>query len=247
MLLAMAGVERGFPTSEWATYKQLQAVGAQVRKGETGEYITKWVVKKAKDEGDEKPTADGETSRARKFPVTFKVFNVHQADFPDYQQVGPPEGGNQLADQWINESGSDLHLGGDRAYYVPANDRIYAPGPDQYDDVSAFYSVCLHEHVHWTGHPSRLDRDQAGSFGSDSYAREELVAELGAAFACARIGISNEPRPDHAAYLENWLSVLKEDPKALFRAAAAAQRAVDLLDPDATDETPKPAKELASV
>ncbi len=110
-------------------------------------------------------------------------------------------------------------------------DRIYVPGIDQYDDPAAFYSTVLHEHVHWTGHTSRLNRPELGhTFDSAEYAAEELVAELGSAIACARLGISPQPRPDHAAYLAHWLKALDADPKALFRSAAAAQRAVDLLE-----------------
>lgn len=113
----------------------------------------------------------------------------------------------------------------------PTPDRIYLPHPDQFDDAESFLATSLHEHVHWSGHRSRLDRlDLTAAFGDPEYATEELVAELGAAIAAARLGISTQPREDHAAYLAHWVDLLGEDPKILFRTAAAAQRAVDYLD-----------------
>ncbi len=129
-------------------------------------------------------------------------------------------------------------FGGDRAYYSPTTDRIHVPAADQFDDPEAFHATVLHEHVHWTGHRSRLNRPELGRpFASVEYATEELVAELGAAIATAHLGISPQPRPDHAAYLAHWLDILDADPKALFRTAAAAQRAVDHLDELATANT----------
>jgi antirestriction protein ArdC len=90
-----------------------------------------------------------------------------------------------------------------------------------------YYSTLAHEATHWTGAPSRLSRDLSGKFGNEAYAAEELVAELGAAFLCAELSHSNGPRPDHAAYVSSWLTVLKRDKRAIFTAAAKAQAAVD--------------------
>ena len=142
------------------------------------------------------------------------------------------------ASDWLTAIGADVHYGGDRAYYAPNTDRIYCPALDQFDDPEAFWSTVLHEHIHWTGHHSRLDRlNISAPFGSPDYAAEELVAELGAAIAAASLDLSPQPRADHAAYLAHWLDILNEDPKALFRTAAAAQRAVDHLHQLATEGT----------
>ena len=166
-------------------------------------------------------------------PPVYAVFNAHQVDGNTTDDDTPTE--RTPANEWLAKIGADLHYGGDRAYYAPGPDRIYCPAIDQFDDTEAFWSTVLHEHIHWTGHASRLDRlDITKPFGSPEYAAEELIAELGAAIAAARLDISPQPRPDHAAYLAHWLDILDADPKALFRSAAAAQRAVDHLDKLAT-------------
>ena len=164
------------------------------------------------------------------------MFNAHQVDGYDSQPITITDTPTDTVDRHHRRrrslrlrprllrtaGGPDL-----RPRYRP----VRRPGIDQYDDPTAFYSTLLHEHVHWTGHTSRLNRPELGKpFDSPEYATEELVAELGSAIACARLGISPQPRPDHAAYLAHWLTALDADPKTLFRTAAAAQRAVDLLE-----------------
>jgi antirestriction protein ArdC len=114
---------------------------------------------------------------------------------------------------------------------------VQMPQFGQFRDALSYYSVLGHEHVHWTGAKVRLDRDFSGRFGSEAYAFEELVAELGAAYLCATLGLSNEPREDHAAYLASWLRVLKGDKRAIFTAASKAQAAVDYLQSLQVSET----------
>ena len=229
LTLALDALERGYPTGEWATYKQWKTQGAQVRKGEHAAHVIKWVTTKNNDQADD----NAETSGRRLVPRVYAVFNAHQVDGCDTTTDQPSD--PTPADEWLNAIGAEVHYGGDRAYYAPGPDRIYCPALDQFHDAEAFWSTVLHEHIHWTGHSSRLDRlDITKPFGSPEYAAEELVAELGAAIAAARLNISPQPRPDHAAYLAHWLDILDADPKALFRSAAAAQRAVDHLDQLAT-------------
>jgi antirestriction protein ArdC len=123
-----------------------------------------------------------------------------------------------------------IRHGGDKAYYAPALDVIQLPVPEAFRDAESYGATKAHELTHWTKHPARLDRDFGGKrFGDTGYAREELVAELGAAFLCADLGITPEPREDHASYLAHWLQILREDKRAIFAAAAHAQRAVDFL------------------
>jgi antirestriction protein ArdC len=115
------------------------------------------------------------------------------------------------------------------AFYAPSRDAIQMPPFEAFKDKESYYATALHELTHATGHPNRLDREFSKRFGDTAYAREELVAELGAAFLCAELGITPEIREDHAAYLGHWLNVLREDKRAIFSAAAHAQRAADYL------------------
>ena len=127
----------------------------------------------------------------------------------------------------IRASGADLRLGGDKAFYVPAHDYIQLPRPESYFEPINWHRTALHELGHWTGHASRLARDLSGAFGSKSYSREELCAEMTSAFCCATLGIV--PTVRHADYIGAWLEVLREDNRAVIRAASAASKAADFL------------------
>jgi len=133
-------------------------------------------------------------------------------------------------DSFIRATGATVRHGGNSTYYSPGTDTIQLPPFEAFRDKESYYATGLHELTHWTKHEKRLNRDFGRKrFGDDGYAREELVAELGAAFLCADLGITPEIRDDHAAYLGHWLSILKEDKRAIFSAAAHAQRAADYL------------------
>jgi antirestriction protein ArdC len=131
------------------------------------------------------------------------------------------------AEALIQATKADIRIGGDRAFYVPAADYVQVPPQPAFFAQINYYRTCFHELGHWTGHPSRLDRDQSGAHGSKSYAREELVAEIASAFVCASLGIV--PTVRHADYLASWLEVLREDNRAIFRAASQANKAADFL------------------
>jgi antirestriction protein ArdC len=134
------------------------------------------------------------------------------------------------ADVFITGTGATIQHGGNSAFYAPSRDVVQLPPYEAFRDKESYYATALHELTHWTKLKNRLDRDfSAKRFGDSGYAREELVAELGAAFLCAELGITPEVREDHAAYLGHWLTVLKEDKRAIFSAAAHAQRAADYL------------------
>ena len=169
-------------------------------------------------------------------PFTFTVFAAEQVD--GYEPPAKPDRDTPeriaVAEEFFSALGADVRYGGNRAAYSPSGDYILLPGLGQFDQVSDYYGTAAHEHAHWTGHHTRLDRNLTGRFGSDSYAMEELTAELSAAFTCAHLGISPTPRPDHAAYLASWLKVLKADPSALFTTASKAQHATDWLVEHAT-------------
>jgi antirestriction protein ArdC len=219
VVLGMVAVSRGW-SGTWATYKQWQAMGAQVRKGEKSTYGVKW------------SSVDDRTTGERKLvPFTFCVFAAEQVDgydAPAKVERDTPER-VAAAEVFFDALGADVRHGGNRAAYSPAPDFIVLPNLDQFDDAPSYYSTRAHESAHWTGHASRLDRNLSTKFGSDAYAAEELVAELSAAFTCARLGLSMAPRPDHAPYLASWLRVLRADTSAIFTAASKAQGATDFL------------------
>ena len=219
LVFGMVAVARGWG-GHWATYKQWQQLGAQVRRGERASHGVKWSRVESKTTGEE-----------RMVPFCFSVFAAEQVD--GWEAPAPisrdtPER-IAAADSFFAAIGADVRHGGNRAAYVPAGDYIVLPDLAQFEQASAYYSTSAHEHAHWSGHTSRLARDLSGRFGTDAYAAEELVAELSAAFTCARLGISATPRPDHAAYLASWLRVLRADSSALFHAASKAQAASDYL------------------
>ena len=163
---------------------------------------------------------------------TFVVFNEDQVE----GAVGPQtslvsDGGEAIATaiRQMEATGALVQHGGDRAYYEPVNDLVRMPPVDQFIDEAAYASVRAHETVRWTCAKPRLSRNLNGRFGGEAYAMEELVAELGAAFLCARLDVSSEPRKDHAPYIASWLKVLRNDPAAILTAAGQAQAAVDFI------------------
>lgn len=226
LALALAAFEAGYPTDLWATYKQWETLGAQVRKGETGTRGILWQ-RRTKDVELDDGTVE---ERSYMFARTFVVFNAAQVDGytpADVDPVDPVE----HAEEWFAAIGATVTPAPD-AWYSPSTDTIGIPHRDRFVDAAAYYGTLAHEHVHWTG--PRLDRDLTGRFGDDAYALEELVAELGATFVAALLGLEVEPRADHAAYLAHWLQVLRSDPRALWTTASKASQAAELLDHLAT-------------
>jgi len=229
LTLWAAGMNANHATGRWATYRQWIELGAQVRKGEQGASIFFWESKAARGSADE----DGLSERRRPAFVakTFTVFNADQVDGfvpPIDHRLSEPDR-IQHAELFFAKIDARIEHGGNMACYRPGLDQICMPSFSQFRRPEAYYSVLAHELVHWSGAKHRLDRELSGRFGSSDYAMEELVAELGAAFLCARIGIGNEPRRDHAHYIASWLKVLKQDARAVFTAATSAQAAADHL------------------
>ncbi len=134
------------------------------------------------------------------------------------------------AEAFFASTGADIRHGGNSAHYSGGSDHVQMPAFEAFCSPEAYYATLAHELTHWTKHKSRLDRDFGRkTWGDEGYAREELIAELGAAFLCADLALTPEPREDHAAYIQSWLKVLKEDKRAIFSAVAHAQRAADFL------------------
>lgn len=224
--LSITALTNNWPGT-WSTYKQWTSIGAQVRKGERGTRCVRWVEKKTDTTTNTAPApADDATTGGRMVPTTFVVFNAAQVD--GYQiATTDPVGKLEAIEELIIATRAVILEQGDRAFYRPVPDIIQVPPATAFHTVTGRYSTILHELAHWSGHATRLGRTYGQRFGDHAYAVEELTAELAAAMLTGRFHIANQARPDHAAYLEHWLSVLGEDPRHLFVIASQAQAAVD--------------------
>jgi antirestriction protein ArdC len=176
------------------------------------------------------------TTRPARTPKGYTVFNVEQIDGPPeiyYAKAAPtldPVSRIERAEAFVAATRATVKHGGNRAYYAQELDYVQMPPFEAFRDAESYYGTILHELVHATKHPSRLDRDLGRkSWGDAGYAAEELVAELGSAFLCADLEIALEPREENASYIATWLEVLKHDSRAIFTAASHAQRAADYL------------------
>ncbi len=219
MLLWNSALEQGFGDSQWMTYKQAQAVGGQVRKGERGTTaIFYTTLEKENDVGE-----------VEKIPMlkTFTVFNVQQIDgLPRATEIVTPEatfGPLPEAENLFCKSGANIIEKGQNAFFRPSTDEVWLPERYLFTDAANFYATGLHELVHWSGGKGRLNREMKGKFGSEGYAFEELVAELGSAFLMADLGIVGEVQ--HESYIASWLKALKNDKRYIFKAASAASKA----------------------
>lgn len=224
LLLWAAAKLNGYSQGQWATFRQWSEAGAQVRKGEKATPVLLWKPTPRDDDDDG-------TTGPRVVARTFNLFNADQVDGTVPLPSKCLSGAERIAaaETFFESCGAVVEYGGGRAFYAPGNDSICMPKLGQFRDAASFYSVLGHEHVHWTGAEHRLGRDLKGRFGSDIYAVEELIAELGSAFLCAHLGLSGEPRTDHASYLASWLRVLRSDARAILTASSRAQGAVDYL------------------
>jgi antirestriction protein ArdC len=221
-----------YPHALWATYKQWQELGAQVRKGERSSLVV--FFKEYDVEPD--PQVEDDDGR-RRVARHSSVFNVAQADnfaLPDMPATSIVER-DAAAEAFFAATKADIRHGGERAFYHTSGDFIQMPDErlfrgSQYGTATEdYFCVLAHETTHWTSHRSRLNRELGKRFGDYQYSAEELVAELGSLFICAELGISPQPRLDHAQYLKHWLEMMKADKRAIFTAAARAQEAVTYL------------------
>lgn len=243
LLLWSEQMSRGFASSMWMTFKQALEFGAAVRKGETGSTVV-FASRFTKSEADGK---GGEVDREIPFLKAYSVFNVEQIDgLPDHYYHRPeivldPVARIEQADCFFRNTGAVIRHGGNQAFYAPGPDIIQMPPFETFRDAASYYATLSHEATHWTAAENRVGRDLS-RYAKDrsERAREELIAELGSCFLCADLGIvpELEPRPDHASYLQSWLKVLADDKRAIFQAAAHAQRATAFLhglQPEAVD------------
>ena len=224
---------RGFAAPIWMTFRQAKELGANVRKGEKGSLVV-YANTITKTETDEATGEEREDTIP--FMKGYTVFNVEQIDgLPDHfhAPAAPrldPVARIDHAERYFAVTGAEISHGGNRACYSVTTDRVQMPPFETFRDAESYYATIAHEFTHWTRHPKRLDRDFGRKkWGDEGYAMEELVAELGAAFLSADLDLTPEPREDHAAYIGSWLEALKDDKRAIFSAAAHAQRAADFL------------------
>lgn len=224
---------KGYDSKWFATYNQWRSIGGQVRRGEKGSQIILFKpVRKVT------VTSDGE-EEVRSFPLmkTWTVFNISQVDGDLGQlRTAPLKSERRFVDygpaeKVVAATGADVRYSGGRAFFSPEYDFIQLPPKEAFSKAHEFYGVLAHELTHWTGHKSRLDRlNRLARFGDESYAVEELVAELGSAFLLAELGIpQSDDLSNVTAYLAHWLKVLERDHTAIFTASSAAAKAVDLI------------------
>jgi antirestriction protein ArdC len=233
VLLFWLSADKGYSSPRYLTFKQAKQAGGTVRAGEKSTRIVYFKQLEVRDRSEPSNSEDA----VKRIPMLkeYYVFNVDQCDgLPEHVRRGPdagrinPDTREALADDFIKASGADFREGAGRPCYIPSKDFITVPAWSDFHSLPEYYAAAFHELVHWTGHKSRLDRDLKGRFDTDSYAAEELVAELGAAFLCAEFGFDNA-HDNQAAYLDGWLKVLKADKRAIFTCASKAQKAADYL------------------
>lgn len=236
ILLWSEAVARGFHSPIWMTFKQAAELGAHVRKGERGStvlYASRFTKTETDAHGDE-------IEKDIPFLKAYTVFCVDQIEgLPAQYYAPPPEQPPRPAleriahaDAFFANTGAVICHGGDKAFYAPAADIVQLPPFESFRDAASYYATLGHESVHWVGAPHRLNRDLSRYHKDRSErAREELIADLGACFLSADLGIvpELEPRPDHASYLASWLEILSGEKRFIFAAAAHAQRAVAYL------------------
>lgn len=227
---AMAG---GFAAPIWMTFRQALELKAHVRKGEKGSLVVyaNSITRKETDDA-----TGGETDHEIHFMKGYTVFNVEQIEgLPAHYYAKPeprfsPVQRIEHAENFFVNLRADIRHGGTQAYYAQEPDYIRMPPFEAFSDAQSYYATLAHESTHWTKHPARLAREFGRKkWGDEGYAEEELVAELGSAFLCADLELDLAPREDHASYIAHWLTVLKNDKRAIFRAAAHAQRAAEFL------------------
>ena len=228
LVLAMSALEQGWDDPRWLTYRQAEAAGGHVRRGEHGTRVVlwKWI--------ERKNSADPEKPEGYPLLRLFTVFNVAQCSGVELAPVegddcpDPLERAEAIVSGYVD--GPALHGDADSAYYIPSRDEVHLPPRDAFGDAHGYYATLFHELAHSTGHPRRLAREgyeTAARFGSDVYSQEELVAEFAAAFLGSEAGIDPSRVEQSAAYIASWLKALENDRRLAVVAAGQAQRAVD--------------------
>jgi len=215
----------GYSVLEFASYKQWESIGAQVRKGEKGHLVIYYMPFEIED----KDTGEKKTIPLLKHSTVFNCSQVDGYEPIVFDNTLNDNKAVKHAEEFVKNCGIEVRNDIGQAFYMPSTDRVHIPKLDQFKDAESYYSVLFHEFTHATGAKTRLDRNLSGKYGDETYAFEELIAELGSAFTMAHLGLESEPREDHAKYLKNWIAALKNDTSFIFQASAKAQLASDWL------------------
>jgi antirestriction protein ArdC len=226
-----AAQAKGYERGEWATYQQWQERGGQVRKGEKATTVVFWKFAHSSAETQEDGEEHTVSSSRLLFTRGYSVFNAAQVDgyTPKSDPDTPIEQRIESAEQFFGRINARVTHQGNRAFYSPDSDSITLPPFAAFFTPLDYYGTRAHETGHWTAKADRCNRELGKRFGDNAYSIEELIAELTAAFVCGHLGLSSEPRPDHAQYIASWLKVLKADKRAIFTAASKAQQAADYM------------------
>ena len=236
-ILWSSALENGYPSDRWLTFRQASTIGGKVCKGQKSTIAVLYRDVEVSNPDASSESEDEQTTK-KVFVKGFSLFNVAQCDWlpsevangPAVEVPDPTWDKHPGADKLVSASGASILHKGESAFYVPKQDYIGMPARCAFEKPAGYYSTLLHELTHWTGHESRLNRPGIASpkgINSESYAAEELVAEIGSAFLCADFGIPGELR--HEGYVLWWIKLLDHNPKAIFQASAEASRAADYL------------------
>ena len=246
--IGLSVYKNGFKSNEWATFNQWKNLGAKIKKGSKGTEILYWNIKEYEDK----------TNKDEKVKIPFLryfvVFNADQVEGYETKEKGLKDFNLKEIDDWkahfktdtfVKNTKANIQVN-NKAFYSPSADYIGMPPKEDFKSDKEntkeqyYYSTLLHELTHWSGHSSRCNRDLKNRFGSKAYAMEELVAEIGSAFLCSHLGVTKAPTPNHGRYLNNWLEVLKEDKKAIFKAFSLSKVSSEyLLELDQTETKDK--------
>lgn len=220
-----------YASNEFFTFNQIQQLDGRIKKGEKGHYVVYWKTYTPKNADEDNES--NEKEKAIPFLKHYVVWNREQCEgLPEANRIAPEidpiEAGERIIEEYQDRP--EITHGGDRACYIPSQDKILCPERSSFQAGEHYYSTLFHECVHSTGSQSRLNRNIRNTFGTEDYSKEELVAELGAAFLCGISGIANAcTRQDSAAYIQNWIKVLKSDVKFFFDASRLAGKAVEYI------------------
>lgn len=244
VMLWIAGMVNHFEDNRWMTYKQAMAVGAQVRKGEKSIPL-RYVMFPNGQEAESAAIVQPWMDKPRTF--FFNVFNAEQVEGlppPPKRPETTPHLRIERCEQLVKDSGAVVVHGANVPHYAPRADKIGMPYPERFVSSEAYYAALTHELAHWTGHETRLNRDLSGAFGSESYAREEVFAELASHILGVELEIGHDPT-QHAAYIHHWIKIAKEDPSFVYTAAASAEKICDFLGLERYSYEPLPQIEQA--
>ncbi len=225
----------------WLTMRQANELGGHIRKGEESTVVVFWKVDDAKQSTEDLDGEETDGKTRRRFLLRYyRVFNLEQCELPravldklpkiETHEHDPIEAAERIIAGMPNPP--EIQYAGSKAFYSPITDRITLPPRERFTSAEEFYATAMHESVHSSGSEKRLAREgicEVAPFGSALYSKEELCAEMGAAFLCAEAGISNAVIDNQAAYVAGWLKKLRDDRKLLIHAAAQAQHAVDYI------------------